>query len=113
MPMAVVLIKDKVIKVDLKKAQEEYGDYVKVDIDVKTGLMTIGGQWHSDGEKILLKNGSEQSDVWGGGINLVDNSVDYNSMINIKPNMDNNSQEILDKNIRDKFAEILMKKFNL
>ncbi len=63
-----VLIKDKVTSEDIVKASEEYGDFVKVDIDIRTSLMTIGGEWHADGEKVLLKNGSKQEDVWGGGI---------------------------------------------
>ena len=111
--MAVVLIKDKVSSEDLKIAQEEYGKYIKVDIDIKTGLMTIGGEWHADGEKVLLDNESKQDDIWGGGINLADNSIDYNSMINIKPDQDNNSQEILDKETRGEFARILQDKFGL
>ncbi len=111
--MAVVLIKDIVSQENLVKAQEEYGEYVKVDIDLVTELMTIGGEWHADGEKVLLKNGSKQGDIWGGGVNLGDNSIDYNSMINIKPDLDNNSQEILDKETRDKFSEILKRKFKI
>ena len=111
--MAVVLVNEKVTKEDIKNASEEYGEYIKVDIDIKTGAMTIGGEWHADGKKVLLESGSRQSDIWGGGINLRDNSIDYNSMINVRPKMDNNSQEILDREIRDKFSEILKDKFSL
>ena len=111
--MAVVLVNEKVTKEDIKNASEEYGEYIKVDIDIKTGAMTIGGEWHADGEKVLLESGSRQSDIWGGEINLRDNSIDYNSMINVRPGVDNNSQEILDREIRDKFSEILKDKFSL
>ena len=111
--MAVVLIKDQVNGEDLKIAQEEYGDFIKINIDIETGLMTIGGEWHADGEKVLLENGSKQIDIWGGGINMIDKSIDFNSLINIRPGQDNNSQEILDKKVREKFAKVLKKKFNL
>ena len=111
--MAVVLIKEKVTKDDLTKAGEDYGDYIKIDIDIETKAMTIGGEWHSDGEKILLENGSKQKDIWGGGINMSNRTIDFNSLINTKPKQDNNSQEILDKNIRKEFGEIVKLKFNL
>jgi len=111
--MAVVLVKNKISQDDLKKAQEEYGDFVKVDIDFETGAMAIGGKWHADGEKLLLQNGSKQPDIWGGGVNLQTKMISYNSLINTKPLQDNPSQEILDKQVRQKFAQKIKDKFEL
>ena len=111
--MAVVLIKGKVTKEDIKKAQEEYGEYIKIDVDIESGLMTIGGEWHADGEKVLLKNGSKQEDVWGGGIDMGSKEIDFNSLINTKPKQENNSQEILDIKIRGEFEKVVKDKFDL
>ena len=41
-----------------------------------------------------LKDGSNQSVIWGGGIDLETKDIDYNSFINIRPNDNNNSNEI-------------------
>lgn len=111
--MAVVLIKEVITKNDLVEARKDYGDYIKVDVDIVTGLITIGGEWHSDGEKILLENGSKQGDIWGGGVNLSDNSVDFNSLINVRPQQNNNSQEILSGEIRKLFEQIVRQKFKI
>lgn len=111
--MSAILIKDKITLSDLQKAKEEYGDYVKVTVDVATGLIVIGGQWHADGEKLLIADGSKQSDIWGGGVNLLNNQVETFALINLKPNENNNSQEILEPKIREKFIEIVKEKFNL
>lgn len=110
--MAVVFIKDKVSKKDIEKASEEYGDFIKVDIDIRTKMMTIGGEWHSDGEKVLLENGSQQENIWGGGVDLESGVITYTSMINIRPE-NNPSQSILDVKVREEFERILKQKFNL
>jgi hypothetical protein len=49
-------------------AQSGFGDMVKAVVDVSRAVMAIGGELHSDGEALLLENGSRQPDLWG--INL-------------------------------------------
>lgn len=109
--MGVVVIQDKVAKPDIKVASEDYGDYVKVAVDVKKGAMAIGGEWHADAERELIKLGSRQEDIWGGGVNSKNRKVDYNALINIRPNKDNDSMEIINQSIKDKFAEVVKNKF--
>ena len=109
--MAVVFVKGKVSEVDLKIAQEDYGKYVKVVADVESDLMTIGGEWHADGEKVLLEVGAEKDSIWGGGIDLDTKNIETIALINLRPSLGNNSQEILDKDIREKFVSMLKQKF--
>ena len=111
--MSAVLIKNKINLSDLQKAKEDYGDYVKITLDVDLELLTIGGQWHADGEKLLINNGSKQENIWGGGINLVNNQVETFALINLRPKQNNNSQEILDPETRERFIKIVKEKFNL
>ena len=110
--MAVVYIKDIVAPNDIKIAQEEYGSYIKIVVDVEREVMTIGGEWHADGEKILIEKGSEQSNVWGGGIETDLNNIETIALINLRTNI-NNSQEILDAKIRELFVKIIKDKFQL
>lgn len=111
--MGVVLISQIVKDEDLKTAREEYGDYVKVVVDVETGAMTIGGEWHADGEKLLIEGGSKQNNLWGGGVDIKEGKIETIALINLRPNQGNNSQDILDQEARKKFIKMVKAKFNL
>ena len=94
----------------IKILQEKYGDYVKITADVENGWIAAGCELHADGEKILLEKGSKQDNIWGGGINLADKTIDTAAVLNFRPNKGNNSMEILDSGIRERFIK-LVKKF--
>lgn len=111
--MAVVFVPKKITDEGLISAQEEYGRFVKIVIDVKNNLMTIGGEWHADGEKVLLEKGADKNSIWGGGIDLDTQNIETIALINIRPKLGNNSQEILDKDVREKFVSIVKERFNL
>lgn len=113
MAMPAVLVKDKVTGDNLSKARKEYGDYIKVVADLITGYVAIGGEWHAGGEKLLLDTGSEQENLWGGGIDMKTKTIETVALINIRPRSGNNSQEILDKKIRQRFVKIVKDKFEL
>lgn len=111
--MSVVLISDKVTENDIKAASEEYGEYIKIVIDVEKESMAIGGEWHADAEKVLLENGSLQDNIWGGGIDLTRNNIETIALINFRPKLENDSQEILNPKIRNKFIIIAKNKFQI
>lgn len=111
--MAVVFITDKVSKQDIEKASEDYGEYIKIVVEVEKQLMAIGGQWHADAEKVVLDKGGNQDDIWGGGIDLVTKNIETVALINLRPRLDNNSQEILDKGTREEFIKIVKNKFQI
>lgn len=111
--MVAIKIRETVTKKDLKKACEEYGDFVKIVIDIVTGATVIGGEWHADAEEMLLNSGSRQDDIWGGSIDLATERIDTIAIINIRPRLGNDSQEILDQKVRQKFVEVVKKKFGL
>lgn len=109
----VILVGEKVTDEQIKLAGEDYfGEYIKIVVDVETGAMAIGGEWHADGEKILLENGSKQVNLWGGGLRLANKQIDFNSLINTRPNL-NNSQEILEPKTREKFETLVKERFGL
>ncbi len=104
--MAVIVVRDIVADQDLSLAREDLGDYIKVVVDVEQGILAIGGEWHADAEQVLLREGSKQKDLWGGGIDLTTGGVDYVSLINTRPNL-NNSQIVSDESIRRKMLEVI------
>lgn len=93
-------------KEEVEKLRKLFDVYVKTVIDVEKGVCSAGMDRHFEGEKILLDMGSNQSDIWGGGIDLATKAIDCNSFINIRPNDGNNSNEILDKKIREKYEKL-------
>jgi len=91
----------------LKKVSEDLDGYVKFVVDIQKEVMTAGGLRHFEGEQLLLSQGSQQNDLWGGGIDLQTEEIDYESMINIRPNQNNASREVLNPALRTKIKQIV------
>ena len=104
-----LLVEQKISEGDLKKVSEDFDGYVKVVVDIDKEVLTAGGKRHYDGEQLLLEGGSKQSNLWGGGLDLETGEVDYDSMINLRPNQGNTSREVLDQKVRGKFDKIVHK----
>jgi hypothetical protein len=94
-----MIIRSKINSESLKQVAEDLKGYVKVVVDVKRGVLSAGGEKHVDGEQLLLKDGSRQENLWGAGLDLETNEMDFDSMINLRP-AQNASREILDQKIR-------------
>ncbi|MFC1594458.1 DUF5674 family protein [Candidatus Omnitrophota bacterium] len=93
---------------DIKnKVAEDFTGYVKVVVDVQRKILSAGGKMHADGEKVLLEDGSKQSDLWGGGIDFETGEIDFDSMINLRPAQGNRSREVLDQSIRSEMENII------
>lgn len=93
-------------KQEIEKLKEFFDVYIKTVIDVKRKICSAGCDRHFDSEKILLDQGSNQEDLWGGGIDLETMMIDYNSMINIRPSQGNTSNEIQDTRTREMFEKL-------
>ena len=93
-------------------AERQFGDLVKAVVDIKRGIMAIGGELHADEEAFLLERASKQSDLWGINLypaNMGDDWIKFDSMINVRPSQDNPSRTIEDPVIRQKIREIVVK----
>ena len=93
-------------KEEIKKLKEIFEVYIKTVIDVNKEVCCAGSDRHSDCEQLLLKKGSKQDNLWGGGIDLATYAIDCNSLINIRPKQGNRSNEIQDPKIREKFEQL-------
>lgn len=106
----ILIIKKKATPEELQKMAEDLGGfYIKVVVDIDRELLAGGGERHIDAEQLLLKNGSQQHYLWGGGIHIKTNDIDYNSMINLRPGEGNPSRDVLSEEIRKKFDKIIKK----
>lgn len=102
-----LIIREKADDETIKKAAEDLNGYIKFVVDVKLEVLAAGGTRHFEDEKLLLEDGSQQEDLWGGGLDLATGEVDFDSMINIRPHQDNPSREILSQELRKKISEIV------
>lgn len=93
-------------KNEIQKLRERFDTYVKTVIDIKRKVCSAGADRHFESEKILLDQGSHQSDLWGGGIDLDSKVIDCNSFINLRPSDENLSNEIQDAKIRKEFEDM-------
>lgn len=93
-------------KEEIEKLKELFDVYIKTVIDVEKKICSAGADRHFESEKVLLEEGSKQSDLWGGGIDVETKIIDCNSFINIRSNDKNTSNEILDPELRKKFEEL-------
>lgn len=107
------LVEKKISVEELKlMANKMFGGLVKAVIDIKKEVMVIGGEMHADEEKFLIDLGSKQEDLWG--INLYpefrgENFIEFDSMINIRPSLNNLSRYVENETIRKKIVGIVNK----
>jgi hypothetical protein len=111
--MEIKVIRDPVSRDTLlEMATQQFGDMVKAVVDVKQGIMAIGGELHSDEEAILLDHGSLQGDLWG--INLYPEKspeewIEFDSMINVRPSAGNRSRNVESGKIRETVTMIVQR----
>ena len=106
------VIKNKIPRSTLKDlALKQFGNMVKAVVDVKQGIMAIGGELHADEEVLLSEQeGSGRDDTWG--INLYPDEsgekfIEFDSMVNIKPALGNRSRDVLNAETRKKIRAIV------
>jgi hypothetical protein len=80
-----------------------FHDMVKYVVDVRRGIVAVGGELHADAEALLLEQGSRQEDLWGAnyypGRGEAD-CIEFTSLINIRPSHGNRSMEIDSQDVR-------------
>ena len=102
----IITKKEPFLREEIDSLSEAFGTYIKTVIYVEQKICSAGARMHFENEQELLKIQSKQSDLWGGGLDLESNIIDFNSMINIRPNDGNNSNEIQDADKRRVFEEL-------
>ena len=105
----IIIVNKSATSNEIEKAKEEFGDYIKIVVDIEKEIAAIGGKFHTDAEKLLIENGSAQKNLWGGGFDISTKKIDTQAIINIRPSQGNDSMEILDPNIRTNFLKIAIK----
>lgn len=102
--MAIKIIKEKIRKDELGS------DMIKAVIDIEKEIIALGGELHSDANNLLIEQGSNQQNLWG--INIYpekskDEWIEFNSLINIRPSLNNRSMEIENSETKEKIKKIV------
>ena len=106
------VIEKPITRGELKKiAEERFGNMVKGVIDIEKGIMVLGGELHID-EAVLLNERfqSKGIDIWG--VNLYpdksgNDMIEFDSMVNLKPNLGNRTRGIESEEIQEKIKNIV------
>lgn len=112
--MEIKIIKKPINKKELiVLAKEQFGNLVKLVIDIEQEIMAVGGELHADEEVVLIEQeDSKRENTWGVNLyleKLEQEWLEFDSMINIKPSFGNRSREIEDLEIKEKIRNIVKK----
>lgn len=99
-----------------KKADFWYGTMIKGAVDIESDRVALGGEYHIEASELLTSSGSKFEDVWGFNIRFEetpDGVLEFDSMVNIKPNLGNRSRNIANEEITKKAKGIIYKFIDL
>jgi hypothetical protein len=91
---------------EITQLSEEFEVYIKTVIDIENKICSAGMNRHFEGEQLLLEQGSDQTNLWGGGIDLETKEIDFNSFINIRPRDNNTKNEIQSEEIKKTYKKL-------
>ena len=109
--MAIQIVREPITPDELRSlAHGQFGDFVKAVVDVRLGVMAVGGELHADEEAFLLEQASRQVDLWG--INIYPDRVgtdriEFDSMINVRPSQGNRSRSVEDPALRQQIVNVV------
>ena len=101
------VLSDKASPEQIEDMLRELGDYVKLAVDIRLGILAGGGAMHSDCESALLQTGSQQENVWGADWIPGTGDVRFESLINIRPRQGNRSMIIQEPEVRKRIESIV------
>jgi hypothetical protein len=106
----ILLVTDRIASGELAALVDRFfTDMVKYVVDVERGVAAVGGELHADAEQLLLEDGSRQEDLWGANYypgRGPEESIEFTSLINIRPTQENPGMEIEDGELRDRVREL-------
>jgi hypothetical protein len=111
--MKILIIRDRPAPEQLREMLEQLETYIKLAVDVERKILAGGGEYHADCEEVLLEDGSRQEDVWGADWYPDTGTVEFGSLINIRPRQGNRGMEIEDPGLRTKIETIVRQLFEV
>lgn len=107
------VIRERATQSQLEDMASYYGDRIKVAVDVTKRVLAGGGAWHINCKEVLVDQGSDPKDIWGGGYSPSRHEVDFLSHINIRPQDGNFDRYIESQDIRTAVKDIIHNRIGL
>ncbi|MBQ3413389.1 hypothetical protein IJH33_00840 [Candidatus Saccharibacteria bacterium] len=86
---------------------------IKAVVDIDKEIIAVDSPMHYDCEQLLLENGSDQHSLWGINLYLdeddIDDLVEFDSMINIRPAQGNRSRSVEDPKTQAQIKQVVSK----
>jgi len=108
------IVKDKIEISELHEmGKKMFGGLVKAMVDIDKEIMAVDAPMHADLLEFLIeKENSEPKNLWG--INIYpekseDDFIEFDSIMNLKPDIGNKTRGIESEKIREKIIEIVKK----
>ncbi len=115
--MNIQILDNKISIEEVKKLADLcYGTMIKGTVDIELGRVALGGDYHIESSEMLTASGSKFEDVWGFNIRFEENPngvLEFDSMVNIKPNFGNRSRNISNNEIIEKATKVIYKFIDL
>lgn len=105
--MAIHIIRERATPEQVNEMGEELGIYIKLAVDTKRSILAGGGRGHYECEAALIGDGSVQADLWGADWYPRSQRIEYESMINIRPRV-NNAMIILSLQVRAEVEQVIL-----
>ena len=98
--MSIHILKNKATPSQIQEMLAAFPDMrmIKIVVDINRKILAGGSGMHYECEQLLLNDGSVQENLWGANWFPDEQSVEFESLINIRPNQ-NRSIIIQDENI--------------
>lgn len=90
----ILIIREQATSEQMRQMLEALGIYIKLAVDIERRILAGGGELHADCEQQILATGSQQANIWGADWYPFDQSVGYESLINLRPSANNRSMKI-------------------
>ena len=86
-----------------------FGGVVKVVVDIEKEILSMNCELHCDCADQLIGNESEWENLWGANVYPSKGFIIYTSLINIRPQNNNNSDMVIREDIKEKMEKIINK----
>ena len=98
--MSIHILTSKATSSQIQEMLEPFSEMrmIKIVVDIEREILAGGSGMHYECEQLLLSEGSEQENLWGANWFPDEQSVEFESLINIRPRQ-NRSIIIQDENI--------------
>lgn len=104
--MPIHILREKVTPEQVREMLVEHTIMIKIAVDVRRQILAGGGKMHADCESVLLDNESNSDDVWGANWYPAEQSIEFESLINIRPRLGNRSLILQDPDLCAKVENI-------